>query len=42
MVKVYNSPEESILTMLIPYCKVIKKEFINFLNDLIFCYILPK
>ena len=36
MVKVYNSPEESILTMLIPYCKVIKKEFINFLNELKF------
>ena len=34
MVKVYNSPEEFILTMLIPYCKVIKKKFINFLNDL--------
>ena len=34
MVKVYNSPEEIILTMLIPYCKVLKKEFINFLNEL--------
>jgi hypothetical protein len=34
MLKVYNSPEEIILTMLIPYCKVIKKEFINFLNEI--------
>ncbi|OGR07515.1 MAG: hypothetical protein A3K23_00555 [Desulfobacca sp. RBG_16_58_9] len=34
MVKVYNCPEGIILTMLIPYCKVIKNEFFNLRNDL--------
>ena len=34
MVKVYNCPEGIILTMLIPYCKVVKNEFFNLRNDL--------